>query len=527
MKCSNIIQQNYTVKRLRLPLETDILIDVSDPIYTFDEVLGSVDLKKYLISELKDPRGRIGYNPINLLKVILFGFMMNGYVSLRELEDLCKTNIRYMWLLRDEDDYPSHQTFGNFMNLYLKDNIENIFRDINNYIFTKDNVDLRNLYIDGTKLEASSNKYTWVWKKACLTSRERLYKKITLTLDSINNELLTLESFRYGLREIYEIDYLEDLFNDYLNRFKVDISSFVYKQGKRKTAIQRYYDNLFEYLNKLKEYATKIEICGTNRNSYSKTDKDATFMRIKTDYMGNDQLLPAYNYQIGVSDEYIAVCDVNQYASDQDCFVPLMNKYKELYNKYPERAIGDAGYGSYNNYLFCDTNNIGKYMKFTMYKKETTNEKYREDIFRAVNFKRDIDDDLVCPNNKKFKFSHTKPVKGNKFERTEEYYKCEDCTGCPLRELCHKQAGNRIVKVNEELTSFHEEVILNLESTRGALLRMNRSIQAEGVFGTIKHNRFYKRIVRKNLDSVKLEIFMVSIGFNLMKYHNKKQRLIC
>ena len=70
-----------------------------------------------------------------------------------------------MWLLRDEDDYPSHQTFGNFMNLYLKDNIENIFRDINNYIFTKDNVDLRNLYIDGTKLEASSNKYTWVWKK--------------------------------------------------------------------------------------------------------------------------------------------------------------------------------------------------------------------------------------------------------------------------------------------------------------------------------------------------------------------------
>ena len=134
--------------------------------------------------------------------------------------------------------------------------------------------------------------------------------------------------------------------------------------------------------------------------------------------------------------------------------------------------------------------------------------------------------DLVCPNNKKFKFSHTKPVRGNKFERTEEYYQCEDCTGCPLIELCHKQAGNRIIKVNEELTSFHEEVIDNLESTKGALLRMNRSIQAEGVFGTIKHNRFYKRIVRKNLDSVKLEIFMVSIGFNLMKYHNKKKRLI-
>ena len=82
---------------------------------------------------------------------------------------------------------------------------------------------------------------------------------------------------------------------------------------------------------KLEEYVEKIKICGEDRNSYSKTDHSATFMRIKTDYMGNDQLLPAYNVQVGVADEYIAVVDVNQYRSDMDCFIPLMNKFYTTY----------------------------------------------------------------------------------------------------------------------------------------------------------------------------------------------------
>lgn len=76
-------------------------------------------------------------------------------------------------------------------------------------------------------------------------------------------------------------------------------------------------------------------------------------MRIKTDYMGNDQLLPAYNVQVGIADEYIAVVDVNQYRSDMDCFIPLMNKFYTTYGFYPKYPVADAGYGSYNNYIFC------------------------------------------------------------------------------------------------------------------------------------------------------------------------------
>ena len=268
----------------------------------------------------------------------------------------------------------------------------------------------------------------------------------------------------------------------------------------------------------------KIDICGPDRNSYSKTDKSATFMRIKTDYMGNDQLLPAYNVQIGVADEYIAVVDVNHYRSDMDCFIPLMKHFKQTYGFYPKYPVADAGYGSYNNYIFCEQNGMEKYMKFPMFKKETKERKYHEDPFRAVNFRIDEQGVMRCPNDKAFHLLYRRSVRGNQYGRKEELYECEDCSGCPYAEKCKKTAKNRTVRINQELTAMHQEVIENLESIHGALLRMNRSIQAEGTFGIMKNDRWYKRIVRRGINSVKLEVLLVAIGHNLYKYQNKKMR---
>ena len=167
-----------------------------------------------------------------------------------------------------------------------------------------------------------------------------------------------------------------------------------------------------------------------------------------------------------------------------------------------------------------------KYMKFTMYDKTVNSEKYRNDPFRAVNFRRDEAGNLICPNGRKFVFQKTVPVKGNKYERTEEIYVCEDCSNCSLRGQCTKGRKNRTVRLNEELTSFHEEVLTNLESVHGALLRMNRSIQAEGTYGVIKWDRRYDRAYRRGLESIKLEFLLISCGFNLYKYHNKKNRAV-
>ena len=158
---------------------------------------------------------------------------------------------------------------------------------------------------------------------------------------------------------------------------------------------------------------------------------------------------------------------------DMDCFIPLIEKFRKLYGFYPRYPIADAGYGSYNNYIFCQEHGMEKYMKFPMYKKETEDEKYRNDPFRAVNFKTDSAGNLVCPNGKTFRFAYRQPVKGNHYGRQEEVYECEDCSGCPYAGQCKKADRNRTIRLNRELTSMHREVLENLESVHGALLRMN------------------------------------------------------
>ena len=246
-------------------------------------------------------------------------------------------------------------------------------------------------------------------------------------------------------------------------------------------------------------------------------------MRIKTDYMGNDQLLPAYNVQIGVADEYIAVVDVNHYRSDMDCFIPLMKHFKQTYGFYPKYPVQMLATDHITT-IFLRTERNGKVYEVPMFKKETKERKYHEDPFRAVNFRIDEQGVMRCPNDKAFHLLYRRSVRGNQYGRKEELYECEDCSGCPYAEKCKKTAKNRTVRINQELTAMHQEVIENLESIHGALLRMNRSIQAEGTFGIMKNDRWYKRIVRRGINSVKLEVLLVAIGHNLYKYQNKKMR---
>lgn len=517
---------NHNIKctpyQVKLPLEIENIIETNDEVYTFSEVIENIDLSKYMrVGERRIGRPR--YDDEILLKITLFAFMENGgYVSLRKLEKLCKTDIRYMWLLQDNPP-PSHMTIDNFMNNVLSDSIENIFADINAYIFEKEKVDTDHIYIDGTKIEANANKYSWVWKKSCLKNRTNVFGKVTGLLKNMNEDV-AVHSVKFGVREEYAIEYLEEILEQYKNLCEYDPAKAISGKGHRKSSVQRNYEALSAFIVRLKTYADHINICGDYRNSYSKTDHDATFMRMKKDHMNNDRLLPGYNIQFGVCDEYIAVYDVKQYASDMDCFIPLIEKFAETYKKYPEYPVADAGYGSFNNYLFCEEHGMKKYMKFTMYDKATKDEKYINDPYRAINFPIDENGCLVCPNNKKFKYLYSRPVKGNKYGRTEEIYQCEDCSGCPHKSECCKCKGDRKIQLNKELTSIHKEVLENLNCIHGALLRMNRSIQSEGANGIIKWNHSYTRARRRGLKALNLEIGLISCGFNLHKLHLKRMQ---
>ena len=517
-----LTENNFTPIQLEFQGGYEKTIEITDEIYTFNEVISHIDLRKYFVKR-RSKTGRRRYDEEKLMKIILFAFMENGYSSLRNIEKLCKTDIRYLWIL-DGTKAPTFMTISNFINEILNESIEEIFKEINKVIFEREKVDLEHIYIDGTKIEANANKYSWVWKKSCIGNRSKVFRKITELLSEINEKDLIYQKVKIGTRTEYSIEYLQQIQKEYLNLLYIDMNKFVYGSGKRKSIYQKHYEKLVEYTERLKSYAERINNCGEKRNSYSKTDKGATFMRVKRDYMGNDQLLPAYNIQLGVCDEYIAVADVKQYATDMDCFIPLMERYKKIYNNYPEYPVADAGYGSYNNYLYCEEKGMEKYMKFTMYEKETNSREYHNNPFRAVNFKRNSRGNLICPNNKEFNFLRTSFIKGNNFGRTEELYQCEDCSGCKYSRQCHRSDKNRIIRLNTELTCFHREVLANLNSVKGALLRMNRSIQAEGAFGIIKNDRGYKRIQRRGLNAVNLEILMIYCGFNLYKYHLKKSR---
>ena len=315
---NNKYQRIYnTPYQLKLPLKIEKIIEISDPVYTFCEVLNQIDLKRYLV--VKENRtGRKRFDSETLLKVILFAFMEHGYVSTREIENLCKTDIRFMYLL-NEQSAPSHMTIDNFMNCCLADSIENIFKEINKYIFEQEQVDTEHIYIDGTKLKANANKYSWVWKKSSIKNRNKTFVKVSALLKEIN-KFIAYQGVRFDIRTEYAVEYMEEITANYIRLVNINPEKLVRGRGHRKTTEQRYYEKLTEYIEKLKKYAEHIRISGEHRNSYSKTDNGATFFRMKKDYMGNDRLLPGYNIQLGLCDEYIAVYDVKQYPSDMDCF---------------------------------------------------------------------------------------------------------------------------------------------------------------------------------------------------------------
>ena len=190
----------YTPIQLKLPVDLSRIIKINDPVYTFSEVMAHIDLHKYFVESKEHGTGRPRYDREKLLKVVLFAFMEFGYTSARGIAKLCGTDIRFLWLL-DETEAPSHMTINEFIRKELVGSLEDIFNDINRYIFSQLHVDLNHAYIDGTKLEANANKYTWVWKKSCIKSRNKTYNKISALLEEMNRDMAVCERAIFEQRQ--------------------------------------------------------------------------------------------------------------------------------------------------------------------------------------------------------------------------------------------------------------------------------------------------------------------------------------
>lgn len=307
--------------------------------------------------------------------------------------------------------------------------------------------------------------------------------------------------------------------------------TFVHGSGKRKTGLQRSIETLESYLDKIKEYTRHLHNIG-ERNSYSKTDPDATFMRMKEDYMRNGQLKPGYNLQHGVDSEYITWLTVSWHPTDTRTLIPFLTEMHHFLEFRYTNIVADSGYESEENYEYLKANGLVPFIKPANYEISKTR-KYRTDISRMENMTYDEDRDVyICRNEKELTASyenHPKTAAG--YQRTTTIYECHDCDGCPYKTACIKgnncktsiEERHKKISVSKRLKALRQEDLQNILSDEGIRLRVNRSIQAEGSFAQLKADMGFRRFLYRGQDNVFAESVMMALAQNLNRLHQKVQ----
>lgn len=490
-----------------LPLNLEFCIPKEDFVFVLAKICEKLNYKRLFGTYVRTWRKN---NPITLFEIILFAYIERIF-STRKIIKACKTDIRFMWLLNGEP-VPSVATIKRFLSEHLGDVIEDLFYQFVEKLYEMGEVKYQNLFVDGTKIEANANKYTFVWKKAVEKNLVKLNAKIEARLPVFCE--------RYGLAEVS----LEDCYEILMRQAQWIEITFVRGKGKHKTQLQKDVEELLGYLEKKAEYLTHLGRM-RNRNSYSKTDVDATFMRMKEDYMRNGQLKPGYNIQIGVEGEYIVGLGAFSNRTDVQTLIPFLNRIKSHSRRKFERIIADAGYESRENYLYLEENGQESYIKPTNYEISKTR-KYKANPYTVENMKYDKETDTyTCANQDVLYFAYEKTERtANGYEVQTRYYRNHSCEGCPHIGKCHRsKRGFREIKVSLEFVKQRQKSLENITTEEGTQLRMNRSIQVEGVFGVLKQDFGFKRFLVRGKRNVETQFFLLAFAFNIQKLCNKKK----
>lgn len=500
--------------QLSLPINTEILIPKDDPVRLLDEILETLDYQK-LYKSYSDV-GRPCYHlPKTLFKIAAYA-RMNATFSSRKIEQACKRDINFIWLLAGHKA-PDHNTISRFTN-HLGDSMEDLFYQLVKKLGDMGEIAYENVYIDGTKIESFANKYTFVWKKATQKNEVKLGKKIKTLIDEINKIYgcsYTDDESKAKSSQLSEIiEFLE-------TKKALTGIEFVYGKGKRKQPLQRHIEKLKEYFEAQSKYEEYNKIFD-GRNSFSKTDHDATFMRMKEDHMRNAQLKPGYNVQIGVEGEYIVGVDIFSERSDQLTFLPFLDTLYENLPKKHTNVIADAGYESEENYAHLESNGQNAYIKPSNYEISKT-KSFREKISLRENMTYNVEsDEYVCKNLKKLVHVRDTVKKSRSgYESKVKIYECESCEGCPYKVKCTKAKGNKELQVSVNFVRLREISLKNITTDKGIKLRINRSIQVEGAFGVLKEDYGFRRFLMRGKKNVKTEFMLLCFGYNINKLHSK------
>lgn len=510
MTNKNIIQKDYSKfprnYQLKICSEYDILIPADESVRLLSKVMEELDYTN--LYRAYSPRGRKPKtSPLAMFKVLIYGAMEGKFAS-SQVARACRRDVNYMWLL-GEEPAPDDDALNRFRSKQLSEVVEELFYQLVKKLYEIGEIRYEHLFADGTKIEANANKYSFVWKKSTNKYQARLEDKLAGFLKDLCS--------RYGWDD-------EVTAKEVWKRLEAKgCGSFVYGRGKRKTQLQRDVEQLSEMLERMEKYE-KYQNTFDGRNSFSKTDPDATFMHMKDDHMRNAQLKPGYNVQLAVEGEYITGVDISSERNDQLTMIPLLEKMEANLGVQYQDVTLDAGYESEENYTWFESQNRICYIKPQNYERSKTR-KLKSNMHLRENMPYDAKkDEYTCPNGKKLPAVYTGVRKSKSgFESEITYYECESCEGCPMKKSCTRAKGNRKMSLSKEFLRQREESLKRITSETGILLRMNRSIQAEGAFGVVKQDYGFRQFLLRGNRKVRTEIFIVAIGYNINKLHHKIQ----
>ena len=497
------IKSDNRKQNLLLPPSLDELVPENHMVRVVDAVIDRLDISDILSTYRGG--GNSAFNPKMMLKVLVFAYLSNVYSS-RRIEELLKRDIYFMWLAGMKR--PDFRTINYYRGKRLKEGFDTVFTQVVRLLHEEGFVSLKVQYIDGTKIESVANKYTFVWRGSVEKYDARLKAKTEALLRQIEQnhaienqenpvpEELTAEEVTKRVERIKE---------------KVDADNLGKEERKALKQIET------DSVPRMNRYREQLETMGS-RNSYSKTDPDATFMRMKEDAMLNGQLKPGYNVQISTENQFITNFGIYQRPTDTLTMISYLESFKARYGMQSEEIVADSGYGSEENYEYMFSNGMTPYVKYNMFHVEQRRG-YRNNPFRVSNLFYNPDDDFyVCPMGQKLKFiRQEKRYTASGYQQTVSVYRASRCEGCPLRGQCHKSKRDRQIEVNHTLDDYKARARELLTSEQGIKHRSNRPIEPEAVFGQIKECGRFRRLRLKGLTGAKIDFGLKALAHNLRK----------
>jgi transposase len=496
-----------------LPPNLEELIPAGHLVRVVDEIIERIDPEP-LINQYKGG-GTSAYHPKMLVKVVIFAYTQRIFSS-RQIAKALRENINFMWL--SGMNQPDHRTINRFRGKVMKAVIDEVFYEVVEQLLDQGYIDLEKYFVDGTKIEANANRYSFVWRKSTEKYKAQLQEKVRKLLDEID-ELEAEEEAQYGDKDLEEVGEGKAIDSEKLKEVAERINQKLKRDPKNKTLKKAKRSLEKDFIPRQEKYEQQ-EKTFKGRNSFSKTDPDATFMRMKEDHMRNGQLKPGYNIQMGTQNQFVIGYTIHQRAGDTGCLQQHLEHIKSWLGEYPESLIADAGYGSEENYAYLAEKQVAAYVKYnTFHYEQKRHRKNSKKRYRPDNFTYLPEvDQYECPQGKRLSYQYTKKyVTDNGYETRRRIYGGAACQDCPVMRECTQSKYQRRLWVGVELRKMKKAAHERLLSPRGKALRSQRPIEVEAVFGRLKQNWGFRRFMLRGLEKVKTEWGLLCIAHNLAK----------